>query len=105
MIPKKLRLNVAEFPREAPVAANTEYFLLKAKKNFLDGCRIGVVVSVKVSKSAVERNRLRRMAFDGLFSAALHSPKLKSADLLLIFKPAAAGLSKEKLQTTLHKYV
>ena len=105
MIPKKLRLNVAEFPRGAPVAASTEYFLLKAKKNALDKCRIGVVVSVKVSKSAVERNRLRRMAFDGLFSVALHSPKLKSADLLLIFKPAAAGLSKEKLQTTLHKYV
>ncbi len=105
MIPKKLRLNVAEFPREAPVAANTEYFLLKVKNNTLDKFRIGVVVSLKVSKSAVERNRLRRMAFDGLFSAASHSSKLKNADVLLIFKPAAAGLSKEKLQTILHRYV
>ena len=105
MIPKKLRLNVAEFPREAPVAANTEYFLLKVKNNTLDKFRIGVVVSLKVSKSAVERNRLRRMAFDGLSSAASHSSKLKNADVLLIFKPAAAGLSKEKLQTILHRYV
>ncbi|MDE2098794.1 MAG: ribonuclease P protein component [Patescibacteria group bacterium] len=105
MIPKKLRLRVAEFPRETPAAANTEYFLLKVGKNNFGENRIGAVVSTKVSKSAVERNRLRRLALDELYSAALASPKIEKSDLLLIFKPAAAGLSKEKLQSMLHKYV
>ena len=96
---------MAEFPREIPVAANTEYFLLKVKKNNFGENRIGAVVSIKVSKSAVERNRLRRLVLDELYSAALASPKIEKSDLLLIFKPAAVGLSKEKLQSMLHKYV
>ncbi len=42
-------------------AVNGSFLFIKYRKNGLDTSRFGFIVSVKVSKKAVERNRIRRI--------------------------------------------
>lgn len=62
--------------------------------------RFGFVVSTKVSKKAVERNRLRRRLRE-ITRKIL--PKLKSGlDVLVITRPQAAQLSFAELEQEIH---
>ena len=53
-------------------------------------CRVAVVISSKVSKRAVVRNRLRRRLHDHLRSRFEQAPEYGSVWLLLSFKPGVA---------------
>ncbi len=53
-------------------------------------CRVAVVISSKVSKRAVIRNRLRRRLHDHLRSRFEHAPEHSSVWLLVSLKPGAA---------------
>ena len=53
-------------------------------------CRVGVVISSKVSKRAVIRNRLRRRLHDHLRSSFEHAPEHSCVWLLVSLKPGAA---------------
>ena len=53
-------------------------------------CRVAVVISSKVSKRAVIRNRLRRQLHDYLRSRFEHAPEHASTWLLVSLKPGAA---------------
>ena len=53
-------------------------------------CRVAVVISSKVSKRAVIRNRLRRLLHDHLRSKFEHAPEHSSVWLLVSLKPGAA---------------
>ena len=53
-------------------------------------CRVAVVISSKVSKRAVVRNRLRRRLHDHLRSRFEHSPEHSAIWLLVSLKPGAA---------------
>jgi ribonuclease P protein component len=68
------------------------YFSLKAKKNGLMP-RFTVVVSTKVSKKAVHRNRIKRVVREFL---KLKTPLIFPADYVVIVKPALIKIS-EKL--------
>jgi ribonuclease P protein component len=62
---------------------------VKILPNNLLGLRLGIVVSNKVSKKAVLRNRLRRQM---RYIAAKHADNTKSDnDLVIIMLPAALG--------------
>ena len=61
MIPKLQRLPKELFvDNKAMQIVRSPYFLLKTKKNGLPYPRVGMVIGVKVSKSAVKRHALRR---------------------------------------------
>ncbi len=53
-------------------------------------CRVAVVISSKVSKRAVIRNRLRRLLHDHLRSRFEHAPEHASVWLLVSLKPGAS---------------
>ena len=53
-------------------------------------CRVAVVISSKVSKRAVIRNRLRRRLHDHLRARFGHAPEHASVWLLISLKPGAA---------------
>ena len=53
-------------------------------------CRVAVVISSKVSKRAVVRNRLRRRLHDHLRSRLEHAPEHSQLWLLVSLKPGAA---------------
>jgi len=58
--------------------------------------RCGVVISSKVHKRAVRRNRLRRQLHDGL-QRVLWRPGLPPLWLLISLKPGSADLSRDHL--------
>jgi len=64
MIPKKQRVPVQSFPRIAHRAFRGQFFGAKTAPNGLTYNRVGVLITKKYSKKAVERNRLRRQIFD-----------------------------------------
>ncbi|WP_114994480.1 ribonuclease P protein component [Synechococcus sp. UW179A] len=53
-------------------------------------CRVAVVISSKVSKRAVIRNRLRRRLHDHLRTRFEHAPEHASVWILVSLKPGAA---------------
>ena len=53
-------------------------------------CRVAVVISSKVSKRAVIRNRLRRRLHDHLRTKFEHAPQHASVWILVSLKPGAA---------------
>jgi ribonuclease P protein component len=56
--------NPADYQKlfRAPCRSNDEIFLVIARKNGLDYARLGLAISKKQVKQAVERNRLKRLA-------------------------------------------
>ncbi|MBC1261379.1 ribonuclease P protein component [Synechococcus sp. BSF8S] len=64
----------------------------------LQGCRCAVVVSTKVSKRAVRRNRLRRLVHGWLCQRCAHWPSSPNGLWLLIsLKPGCLDASPEAL--------
>jgi len=64
------------------------FFLVKFLKT-ADAARVTVVVSTKVSKKAVTRNRIKRIIRDCIRHSLL---SLKSGDYVVIVKPSIARL-------------
>ncbi|NDG75418.1 MAG: ribonuclease P protein component [Synechococcaceae bacterium WB8_1B_136] len=61
-------------------------------------CRLGVVVSTKVSKRSVVRNRLRRLLHRQLVAAAVEHPaRARGTWLLISLKPGSAEASDQVL--------
>jgi len=66
MLAKKFRLPVKEFLLKKPKIIKTPNFCLKYLPNQLPFNRGGVIISKKIEKSSVRRNRVKRMIFEYL---------------------------------------
>jgi len=92
VLAKKYRLPLQDFAgKRSQHARRTVYFSIKVFPATLPHSRFGVVVSGKVSKSAVRRNQLKRSIFDWLRQK---QSKLPVADYVIIVFPEAARLPK-----------
>jgi ribonuclease P protein component len=60
--------------------------------------RVTIIVSAKVSKKAVDRNRIKRIMRDELRK---HLPHFKPGDYAFIVKPAAAKAESQQLRENL----
>lgn len=94
MLPKKFRLN-ADNDIKRLVRSGKTFFLpqltLKYQKNTVNCLRIGFVVSTKVDKKAVIRNKVKRRLREAIKTEL---PGLKNGyDLLFIAKKACVDLS------------
>lgn len=91
MLPKTNRLSASEVREILKSGCSARTATLSAKYVLSARARAAVVVSTKVAKSAVMRNKLRRAAYDALRSALpagksvvlfLHKPALDKAELI-----------------------
>lgn len=99
MLPKQNRLKRKDF---APILEsrrfnNSPHFSLRVGVG-LDKPVIAVSVSKKVSKLAVDRNRLRRRVYSAL---SPHINNIKPLSYLFVSKPSAKMLKGEKLSNEL----
>lgn len=90
MLPKKARLTAAEVREILKSGRSVRSGALSAKYKTAPHAKAAVVVSIKVAKSAVERNRLRRSAYLALRASMpkdvhvvffLHKPELDPREL------------------------
>ncbi|MBI5401262.1 ribonuclease P protein component [Candidatus Wolfebacteria bacterium] len=104
MLAKKYKLPIKEFLDKKPrISGRTEFFLMRILPNNLKFSRFGVVISKKVSASAVVRNKIKRTIFDFLRIEKLHIPAGK--DVLLTVLPPAAKLNKKELEEGLENVI
>lgn len=105
MLPKKFRLKrdkdfKAIFSKRTKTkGAFDPYCGLRFRKNPLPFSRIAVVVGVKVCKSAVDRNKLRRQMLD--IVASLFPQIASGFDIVLITQAKAKGAD----YTVLEKHI
>ena len=83
MLSRKYSLQAKDFSRILKQGRifNTAYFRLRSLPNNFPNIRVGIIISAKVSKSAVERNRLKRQISE-IFR--LNLDKIKSGNDLVL---------------------
>ncbi|MEK7634683.1 MAG: ribonuclease P protein component [Patescibacteria group bacterium] len=67
MLAKKYRLQIQDWLEDKNKRISTRksnFFIARFSSNKLNFSRFGLVISAKVSKSAVKRNRIKRIIFD-----------------------------------------
>ncbi|MCK4799872.1 ribonuclease P protein component [Candidatus Parcubacteria bacterium] len=78
-----------------------KYLMLKAVENNLPFSRFGFVVSKKVSKKAVERNRAKRLMSE---SIRLSQEKIKSGfDIIFVSRAGIVGKNLEEIKESMEK--
>lgn len=90
----KCRLN-AEGRRKINVR-KSEFFILRTSANNLDYSQFGVIISAKVSKSAVKRNKIKRIIYDFIRLNKLYEKGGK--DVVITVLPATAKLNKNEIE-------
>lgn len=98
MLPKENRLPVGGFSliKENGKLIKTPFFLMISRfRQDLNPTRFGFIVSTKVSKKAVERNRIKRALRDAV---RILKPQIKNGyDILFIAYQKSLFLEKESL--------
>ncbi|OGY64091.1 MAG: ribonuclease P protein component [Candidatus Harrisonbacteria bacterium RIFCSPLOWO2_02_FULL_41_11] len=102
MLSKKYRLPIQKMLKEKSTAVKTPYFLIKIFRNSLPYSRFGVIVSKKIARLAVRRNKLRRLVFS---LVRPYSKKIGGKDYLIIISPAIKELKKEEVGEKLKEYI
>lgn len=98
MLKKSLRLpGGTRFSSEKTLTTNL--FILRIARNNLAHNRYGFVVSKRIDKRAVQRNRLKRLLRAGI--EELETEIKKGFDMLFIPKSELADCSKETFMNTL----
>ena len=104
MLAKQLRLvKEKDFKKifKQGESSHAKIFSIKVLANGLEANRYGIIISAKVSKKAIERNKLKRQ-----FRGALKEFDKKLAcgfDLVIIVSPAAKNREYEFIKSELEK--
>lgn len=105
MLAKKFRLpakDLAVINQKNRPAAKSIFFTIKVQKNNLGYGRFGITVSSKVSKSAVVRNKIKRVIFNYIRHQDLHL-RSTGRDVLIKTLPPAVSLDKGPLQKEINQ--
>lgn len=100
MLAKKFRLPIQQFTQKISRTLKGRYFLVKVFRPERPFSRFGIIISSKVSKKAVDRNRLKRQFFNFI---RIRQDQLPVADYLIIALPASIKIGKDELQNQLFK--
>ncbi|MBI2013457.1 MAG: ribonuclease P protein component [Candidatus Colwellbacteria bacterium] len=104
MLAKKFRLPVGSFPKNIRAAGSGEFTSLRVFPNKLTYNRFGVVFKSGTIKSAVQRNKLKRIAFDWATNFLVSSASTGYKDVLLIFYQGVPKLKKQDIIKELQNY-
>lgn len=93
----------AEFARvfAHPLRSSDRLFTVVARDNGGRGPRLGLAISKRAAKRAVERNRLKRVAREVF---RLQQQQLPSSDFVVLAGIAARGASREELRLSLEQH-
>ncbi|MGH8212149.1 MAG: ribonuclease P protein component [Rhodanobacteraceae bacterium] len=86
--------------RKAPGRLDTRYFLIRFHASAAAGARLGLAISKRVSKSAVQRNRIKRLTRESFRRARDDMPKV---DVLVIARSIAAAAENIVLRADLDR--
>ena len=64
MLPKKHKFPIQFFPKNSKTVFKSYIFTIKFSPNALNYNRVGVYITTKLSKSAVSRNRIKRVVLN-----------------------------------------
>lgn len=98
MLQKVFRLPIQEWIKDKKsktIAIKGNFFIVREKKNGKNFSRFGVLVSAKIFKGAVKRNRIKRKVFEMIRVSGLYQNPGK--DILISVLPSAAGSPEEKI--------
>ncbi|MEZ5585032.1 MAG: ribonuclease P protein component [Candidatus Competibacteraceae bacterium] len=92
----------AEFQRvfEQPIRSGDRYFTVLARSNELGHARLGLAISRKAAKSAVARNRVKRIVRESF----RHQTGLEGLDVVVIGRPQLTGHDNAALFTSLQHH-
>lgn len=80
--------------RQASGRLGGRCFSVRWRPNGLDHARLGLAISKRVSKRAVERNRIKRLVRESFRRARMQLPPI---DLVVMAREAAAGMPGSEL--------
>jgi len=98
MFPSTQRLGRSDFAEYFAVGRRFHYPYATVVYVPRPTLRVAVVVGKKVSKQAVERNRLRRRVYAAVRQGVDHSPTVMTGVFIIILKPAAAAATRHDLR-------
>ncbi len=101
--PRSKRLgSPAQFGRvfAEPLRSADRFFTVLARPNNADTARLGLTISRRAAKRAVDRNRLKRLARES-FRQQLDLP---ACDFVVLARPPAAGAERAELRASLDRH-
>ncbi len=103
MLAKQFRLQIQKWlkERKKTIIRRSHFFIIKLRDNDLLFSRFGVVISAKVNKSAVKRNKTKRTIFNFIRLKKFY--ELPGKDILIIVSLPASKLMKSKIEKELEK--
>lgn len=99
MLAKKYRLQIQDWLKDKNKRISTrksDFFIVRFSQNKLNFSRFGVVISVKVSKSAVKRNKIKRTIFDFIRLNKLY--EISGNDVVITILSSVSKLNKEEIK-------
>ena len=78
--------------------SSDRYFTILARRNELGRARLGLAISKRVAKRAVDRNRLKRIARE-----AFRTSTQIDCDFVVMARPAAVGADNAELRRSLER--
>lgn len=96
MLKKRFKLKTSEFKEVFNLGktSHSPIFVLKSMNNLIEYPRFAVVVSKKISKKAVERNKIRRRFFHAIEELL---PLFKNKDYIFILNSSCSDIQYKDL--------
>ncbi len=104
MLAKKFRLQIQNWLKDRNkkiFSRKSDFFIVRFSVNGLDLSRFGAIISKKVSKSAVKRNRIKRIIFDFVRINKLN--EFGGKDTVITVLPPAVKLDKIEMEKELSR--
>ncbi len=97
-------LNAADYQNvfEQPLRAVDKYFTVLAKANQTNESRLGLAISKKNARRAVDRNRIKRIARENF---RIHQGELAGLDFVVMAKFAAVQAENKILMSSLLRHM
>ncbi len=106
MLAKKFRLQIQNWLKNRNkkiISRRSDFFIVRMSANDLSFSRFGVIISAKVSKSAVKRNRIKRIIYDFIRLNKLY--EIGGRDAAITVLSATAKLDKNEIEKELKNVI